>query len=88
MLNTEAMETTLCRRSTWSPNTALLAILRCLGLATDFSSAASDERENFARTDYHVLSYADSLAKTNCESVERMGAYTEENIDGVRGSHG
>ena len=67
MLKAEGMEAMLYGCVTWSPTVARLAILRtahhrlllrCIG------------RKGKPRDGYHMVSYADALAKTGCENVE------------------
>ena len=67
MLKAEVMETMLYGCVTWSPTIAHLAILRkthhrlflrCIGWKRKHDDV------------YHVLSYADALAKTGCENVD------------------
>ena len=85
MLKAEVMETMLYGCVTWSPTVAHLAILRkthhrlllrCIGWKRKHGD------------DYHVLSYADALAKTGCENVATTVRKRIILFRRVRGPHG
>ena len=85
MLKAEVMETMLYGCITWSPTVAHLAILRkthhrlllrCIGWKRKDGDG------------YHVLSYADALAKTGCENVATTVRKRIILFRRVRGPHG
>ena len=67
MLKAEIMRTMLYGSVTWSPTVVYLAILRTAHRRLLLRCIGWKKKR---RESYHMLPYADALAKTGCENVE------------------